>query len=340
MKKLILFVTFLLSATCTITAQGVAFLENGNLRTVFDQAKAQNKIVMIEVYSPECHVCQSFKPTFAHKNVGNFYNPRFVNYQLDIASEEAKGFLSKQKIWISSIPTLLFYDKNVDLQHIAVMSETNNSPQVLIDAATTALDPNKRVSNYTKMYNSGNRSPNFLMEYGFMSRIQQDTTACINAGQAYFLSQKPANYTSKTNLLVLEKMIIDTENGLFKYMIANLPKYYAVKKKEEVNTIAENIIMWTLYSGRGQNYNSQKIRELKGYLAKVGVDQKSINARAWMLEAGALFREKQNKTALNLIEERLKGMKLSASESTYLCKFIKSKTADKATLAYSKKWCK
>lgn len=321
-------------------AQGVNFVHQGNLRTVFDTAKAQNKMVCIEVYSPDCHVCQGFKPTFGQKAVGDYYNARFVSYQLDIASAEAQGFLNKQNIWISSIPTLLFYDKNVDLQHIAVMSEDRNSAKVLTDAGATALNAAARTANYKNRFAKGERSSNFLIEYGLMARIQKDTASSIAAGEAYFKSLKPNEYVSKEKLLVLEKMIYDADNGLFKYMLANLPKYYALRDKKEVNTIAENILMWTLYSSRGNAFSSAKLAEIKQGLAKVGVDQKSILARIWMHEAGALFREKQNKKALDLIESRLKGMKISDGEAKFLCSFIKSKTNDKATLAYSKKWCK
>jgi thiol-disulfide isomerase/thioredoxin len=329
-----------LSVVYVSKGQGVSFVTNGNLRNVFDLAKAQNKVVLIEVYSPECHVCQAFAPTFEQKAVGDFYNSRFVSYKLAIESDEAKAFLTKQNIWISSLPTLLFFDKNVGLQHIAVMSENRNNAKILTDAAATALNTGSRTGAYKSRFLAGERASSFLIEYGLMSRIQRDTTASIAAGEAYFKSLKATEYVNKERLLVLEKMIIDADNGLFKYFMANLPKYYALRDRREVNTIAENILMWSLYSSRGANYTSQKVKDIKVQLAKVGVDAKSIAARAWMLEAAALFREKQNKSALNVIEARLKGLQVSEGEAKYLCTFIRSKTADKATLAYSKKWCK
>jgi thiol:disulfide interchange protein len=45
--------------------QKVNFLTQGNLRTVFELAKAQNKKVFLEVYAHDCHVCQTFEPVFA-----------------------------------------------------------------------------------------------------------------------------------------------------------------------------------------------------------------------------------------------------------------------------------
>ena len=334
-----IFILFIWISVSYISVSQTAFLQNGNLRTVFDLAKSQNKPVFIEVFSPTCHVCQAFKPTFDQKAVGDFYNKNFVSYKLEIDSEEAQGFLGKQNIWVSSIPTLYFFDKNVKLQHIAVMSENRNSAQVVIDAGKIALNPTARVANYKARFQAGERSANFLTEVALMARIQKDTMLNIDANNAYFKTIKPNEYTSATNLLVLEKSIMDAENPLFKYMINNLPKYYAVRKKAEVNTIAENILMWTLYSSRGQNFNSVKLAQIKSDLAKVGVDAKSIAGRVWMHEATALFREKQAAKAISVIESRVKGMKVSGGEAKYLCGFVRSKTNDKAALAAAAKWC-
>ena len=113
--------------------QAVNFLKEGNLRTVFEKAKDENKSVLIEIYSPECHICQAFMPTFDLPEVGDYYNGKFVSYKLAIESEEAQAFLQKQNIWIPSIPVLLFFDKNVQLQHVAVMSEDRNNAKVLVE---------------------------------------------------------------------------------------------------------------------------------------------------------------------------------------------------------------
>jgi thioredoxin-related protein len=330
---------FICLSVSYISFSQTAFLQNGNLRTVFDTAKAQNKAVLIEVYSPECHICQAFKPTFEQKVVGDFYNKNFISYKLAIESEEATAFLGKQNIWIPSIPTLFFFDKNVKLQHIAVMSENRNSAQVLIDAAKNALNPTSRVSNYKARFQAGEKDASFLTELALMARIQKDTLLNIDANNAYFKVLKPAEYTNATNLLVLEKSVMDADNPLFRYMMNNLPKYYAVKDKAKVNTIAENILMWTLYSSRGQKFNSTKLSTIKKDLAKVGIDQKSIDGRIWMAEAGAFFRENQPVKAIAVIENRVKGMKVSGGEAKYLCTFVKSKTADKMALAAAAKWC-
>ncbi|MES2797753.1 MAG: thioredoxin family protein [Bacteroidota bacterium] len=330
---------FCLSINYGAFSQGVNWFKAGNLRTLFDQAKAQNKQVFIEVYSPECHICQAFKPTFSQKVVGDFFNKNYISYQLDVDSEEARGFLDKQKIWLPSIPTLLFFDKNVKLQHIAVMAENRNNAQVILEAGKVAQNSQMRTSNYKNRYLSGDRNPNFLIEHLLMSRYQKDTLANFEAAKAYFQTQKPNELTNATNLLVLEKGVMDMDSDFFNYLINNLPKFYAVKEKGKVNSIAENILMWSLYSSKGNKYNSAKIGKIKTYLSRVGIDAKSISGRIWMQESTAFFREKQAQKGIAVIEARVKGMKVSKEEGNFLCQFVKMKTTDKSALAAANKWC-
>jgi thiol-disulfide isomerase/thioredoxin len=337
-KNIYLFILIFFSFSAY--SQGVNWLKDGNLRDIFNQAKASNKSVFIEVFSPDCHVCKAFKPTFSEKIVGDFYNKNYVSYQLDVDSEESKAFLNVQKIWLPSIPTLLFFDKNVKLQHIAVMSENRNSAQILVDAAKTAQNGSARTSNYRNRFNAGDRNPNFLIEHALMARYQKDTLINFDAVQAYFKTQKPAELTNATNLLVLEKAVMDIDADLFQNLINNLPKYYAVKEKAKINGIAENITMFSLYSRKGQLYNVAKIAKVKEYLTKIGIDKKSIDGRVWMAEASAYFRENNPKAAIAIVENRVKGMVVSKGEAKYLCQFVKSKTIDKYAISIAEKWCK
>ena len=98
--------------------------------------------------------------------------------------------------------------------------------------------------------------------------------------------------------------------------------------------------MWSLYSSRGQKWNSQKIIAFKTDLAKVGIDQKSIAGRVWMHEANANFRENKPKVAMAVITNRIKSEKVGKGEAKFLCDFVRSKTKDKTSLEEAEKWCK
>lgn len=317
--------------------RGVNFISGGNLRTVFDIAKVQNKAVFLEAYAPTCHVCMAFKPTFENQQVGDIYNKNYISYKLDMTSPEAAGFLQKQNIWIPSTPTLLFFDKDVKLMHLAIMGENTNSPEALISAAMTALNPQKRATAYKAIFQSGNRTANFLIDYGYMARILKDTTMNITVLRTYAKSIPSSQYTSNVNFAVLQKAIMDDENPLFVYMINHLGEFNAKFDKNLVKQTAENIIMYSLYSSRGNKYSSAKIAQVKANLAKLGVSAKAIGVRVFREEATALFREGKAMEAIKILESIVDN-KTDKASYTFLANFVKSRTSDKAALAKAAVW--
>lgn len=335
-KYLIIFL--ILSFISKINAQkGTAFLQTGNLRTVFDLAKAQNKNVFLEVYAPTCHVCSAFKPTFELQQVGNYYNQNFISYKLDITTPEGSAFLKKQDLYILSTPTLLFFDKEVKLIHISILGENNNSGQVLIEAGTKALNPSQRTSAYKASYRNGNRETNFLIEYGLISRVMRDTIDNMSAMNAYAKKIPKSQYGNNTNFLLLQKVVIDDENEIFKAMMNNLNDFYAKNDKKLVNQTAENIIMYSLYSSRGMRYSTIKINTVRSNLAKLGIDKNSIDGRIWREESKAFFRENQPAKAM-VVLNKLIGVKTDKTSYLFLSNWVKSSTSDKNALATATQW--
>lgn len=337
MKKYLLLLLALSIFQFSNAQKGTAFLQSGNLRTVFDLAKAQNKPVLLEVYAPTCHVCSAFKPTFENPQVGTFLNQNFVSYKLDITTPEGAAFLNKQGIWIPSTPTLLFFDKNVTLNHITVLGENINTPQVLIEAGNKALNPKLRTSAYKASFQGGNREANFLVEYGFMTRIMRDTLDNITCMNTYAKLTPQNQYANNTNFLVLQKVIMDDENDIFEYMINHLNEYNAKYDKKLVQQTAENIIMYSLYSSRGMRYSSAKIAKVRANLAKLGVDKKSINGRVWREETSAYFREGQPAKAIAVLDSLI-DVKTDKQSYKFLSDWVKSRTSDKAALSKAALW--
>ena len=103
--KFILF--FSLFASSGFAQKGINFLKTNNLNTAITAAKQQNKLLFVEVYAPDCHICNSFKGTFAQPQVGALYNAKFVSYQLDIRKPESQRILQQLKVIINATPTFL-----------------------------------------------------------------------------------------------------------------------------------------------------------------------------------------------------------------------------------------
>jgi thiol-disulfide isomerase/thioredoxin len=337
MKKYLFTLLCLTIVSTSFSQKGTAFLQTGNLRTVFDFAKAQNKPVFLEVYAPTCHVCNAFKPTFELAQVGNYYNQNFISYKLDITTPEGAAFLNKQGLYILSTPTLLFFDKDVKLIHISILGENNNSAQTLIDAGTKALNPTQRTSAYKASFRGGNRETNFLIEYGLISRVMRDTIDNISAMNAYAKKIPTSQYGNNTSFLLLQKVVIDDENAIFKSMMNNLNGLYAKNDKKLVNQTAENIIMYSLYSSRGMRYSIAKINTVRANLAKLGIDKKSIDGRIWREESKAYFRENQPAKAI-VVMSKLIDNKTDKASYLFLSNWVKSSTSDKTAISTANQW--
>ena len=337
MTKYLFTLLILTIAIASFSQKGTAFLQSGNLRTVFDLAKEQNKPVFLEVYAPTCHVCNAFKPTFELAQVGNYYNQNFISHKLDITTPEGAAFLNKQGLYILSTPTLLFFDKDVKLIHISILGENNNSAQTLVDAATKALNPAQRTSAYKASFKGGNRETNFLIEYGLISRVMRDTVDNISSMNAYAKKIPPSQYGNNTSFLLLQKVIIDDENEIFKSMMTNLNGLYAKNDKKLVNQTAENIIMYSLYSSRGMRYTTAKINTVRANLAKLGIDKKSIDGRIWREESKACFRENQPAKAIALMSRLIDG-KTDKASYLFLSNWVKSNTSDKTAISVANQW--
>ena len=120
-------------------AQQVNFITKGNLRTVFDLAKAQNKKVFLEVYASDCHTCQLFDPIFKDPKVATYFNDHFISYRLEATAIETLAFLQKQKVYVASTPTFLFYNNDVKLIYEATVTDKQNTAEIVLQHAAKAL---------------------------------------------------------------------------------------------------------------------------------------------------------------------------------------------------------
>ena len=63
--KFLLIGLLLISGFCCEAQKGINFVKTGNFNVALNLAKQQNKLLFMEVYAPDCHICNSFKGTFA-----------------------------------------------------------------------------------------------------------------------------------------------------------------------------------------------------------------------------------------------------------------------------------
>ena len=117
MKRLVVFTCFwaLLFATGakpapTFSGKGIQFSKDG-LAKALQTAKAQKKLVFIDVYATWCGPCMQLKwRTFPNKNAGQFFNANFVNLSLD--GEKGEGLQLFRAYQLRAFPTLIILNSD------------------------------------------------------------------------------------------------------------------------------------------------------------------------------------------------------------------------------------
>jgi thioredoxin-related protein len=151
MKKILL---LLFVATTALAQKGIQF-KPVPVEKVFQEARRAGKPVFIEIFSPTCHVCESFKPTLADARVGKVYNDKFISTQLDVNQPSTQAFLNSRRLFVPSLPLFLYFDPQQNLVHFAM---SNNSTDEVIRHGTTALDPKTRSQTMKSRYQQGERT--------------------------------------------------------------------------------------------------------------------------------------------------------------------------------------
>lgn len=313
---------------------GVQFKEIP-VEKVFQEARRTGKPVFVEIFSPTCHVCQSFIPTLADARVGKFYNSKFLSTKLDIGQPSTRAFLDKNRLFVPSLPLFLYFDPQQNLTHFAM---SNNTTDEVIRHGTNALSPQARSQNMKSRYQQGERSAAFLIDYAMLGRVTRDTVANMAAMNEYAKQQSPATFANQTNWLALQKLVLDFENPMFQYMLGHLDTYRKAYGAQETQQVAENILMSSLYSGRGAQFPVAKILQIRQDLVRIGIDPKIAANRTLLPEVNAYFRAKQTNKAVERMDSQVNSNQLSVPEYIYISRLFNRASPDASDVPTIVKW--
>ena len=108
MKKILLltvFLTWIGSITLAQNNQGIKF-EKGTFSEILAKAKAQKKLVFMDVYASWCGPCKRMaSEIFTQKKVGDYFNATFVNAKFD--AEVGEGRTIAARYGVNAYPTFL-----------------------------------------------------------------------------------------------------------------------------------------------------------------------------------------------------------------------------------------
>ena len=323
-------------------AQGINFLQVNSLQEARAEAIKQNKLLFMEIYAPDCHICNSFKGVFTLAAVGGVYNKNFVNYQLDIRNPANQMTLKQAGIIVNATPTFVFFEpKTMKIVQARIFGEKENTVTMVNAIATKAANPAEQATQFPKRLAAGEKNPGMLVNYAEYARITGDTLANIQAMNAYIALLKPAQYSSQSTFNLMQVALMSPDNRLFDYFIRNLNYYNSIYDPSTVRMIYENIFQITLTSSRSSRLGEAGLMKLKSQMARTGLDRSSIVRRTWMVESDMLFKQRKATQAMKVIDELINSMPsaLGPKENQFLCDYVKGKTKDASALKKAKNWC-
>jgi len=190
------------------------------LNEIIEQAKIENKIILIDVFTEWCGPCKEMsKNIFTNKQVADFYNKNFICLKID--AEKGNGSFVSRKYNVNCFPTFLFLCPNGDLKNKATGSKT---VEEFIEIGKNALNPEINLASLNQQYEDGNRDSTFLVTY--IGELYSAGLPCEDIIDVFFKPKK--NLFSPQCWAVINKYINNEDSKYYKFLFNNQEKFEAL----------------------------------------------------------------------------------------------------------------
>ncbi len=199
------------------SSTGIAFFD-GDFNEALEASRAEKKPVFIDAYTVWCAPCKRMdKDVFSQTVVGERYNSDFINVKMDM--EKGEGIALAERYGVEAYPTFLFVDGEGHLIHRAIGFHKVDD---FLELADIANDPSRQISAYTRRYDSGEKSPEFLYEYAEALRDVMDPRSADITRE--YLETKDNWDDEQSRGLVMEA-IEDAESKYFDFFVEKSPDF-------------------------------------------------------------------------------------------------------------------
>lgn len=290
---------------------------------IFFKAKKENKPVFFEAYLPTCSHCIAYDKTLRDSKIKTYLTNNFLAYQLDLSKKENGLFLRRNKVFIPSTPSFIVFSPDGKVINVEPVGDETNSVEGIKMILNKAKDMSNNAVAILKKFDAGDINPENMLSVALFARYTMDTVKNMEVVNKLTNSISQDQYLDKMSFLLIQKVMLDTDNNLFQYFIQNLPTYKEKFDSLSVKQTAENILMSSLYCSRARSYSSAKISQIKNGLRLLGLTENQISTRCIVLEVLIDLDLSDIKSATEKIKTYYFGKIIPEKELEFWCKQLK-----------------
>ena len=287
--KTLSLLTLLLVLSQGVSAQGISFLDNRPVADVLAQAKKENKMVFVDCYTTWCGPCKILAANvFPQKEVGEFFNLRFVSLKLDM--EKGEGPVMAKKWDVGAYPTLIFMDSDGEVQFQLVGARDGKH---LVDTVAYLLENNKP-SDTALRYKKGERSSQLVMDY--IRELQQNrkNRTAEAVANDFVNNHQQALLTDTLAQQILGRYVQDPHNEGFLYAYQHrdqLPA--AILEQLEVKWKMFTKSYYIMGNGAGLSIDEKGMQSYYEFMLSHGVAKAKEYYMQYKLPASFIMKDKR-----------------------------------------------
>ena len=222
MNKKIIYVLLLFAfSSYAADDKGIKFTE-GSWSEVLKEAKIQNKLIFIDIYTTWCGPCKMMSAkVFTETRVGEKFNTTFINYKID--AEKGAGIELAKTYAITAYPTYLFVNGSGELIYRAIGAMSAEKFIIEADKALSVNKNYKSSSELEKEFKAGKRDANFL--YDYMKRRSLNGSENAMLLDEYLKEIPVSEYKTEKVLALISENIGTIESKAFVILRDALDRY-------------------------------------------------------------------------------------------------------------------
>lgn len=282
---------FILCALCPMgaRAQGIAFLESATVAEALAKAKTEGKSVFVDCYTSWCGPCKLLaRDVFPQKEVGDFFNPRFVSLKLDM--EKGEGPEMAKRWDVNAYPTLTFLNSDGEVMFQTVGA---SGAKQLVDTVAYLLE-HHGPSELATRYSAGERSAELVAKYIAELKQERKRNLIQTIAEDFSTNNLQLLLTDTVAQKILTENVRNPYNDGFVYAYSHRNQL-----PEEVNDAME--FVWKLFTktfyimGEGNSLSLDEVgmNDYHEYMLKNGVANADEYFYSYKLPASFIMKDKR-----------------------------------------------